>query len=100
MSCNAVSVPCTPWPGAQGVSPVCVARTVLLSLGFFFLQSSCLQKFSFPIVGSNMCGGLLVKQDLPLLLPELNSGKMHKSGDVVLAEFAQVFQGRDLQCQD
>ena len=50
----------------QGVSPMYVICVVLFSLGLSFLQSTCLQKLSLPIVGSGtnfskVYGGFLVK---------------------------------------
>ena len=39
-------------PGAQGVSPVCPACTVLLYPGHFILYASHWQKLSLPVVGS------------------------------------------------
>ena len=75
-------VPCSPDLALQGESPMCVACTLLLSLGLFFLQSSCLQRFSLPIVGSKVCRSLLEKWDLPPPLLEPKCHKIPGSGDV------------------
>jgi len=56
-SCSAplCSVPCSPEPGALGVSPMCDVCALLLWLSCFFLQSSHLQWLS-----SACCGQCLV----------------------------------------
>ena len=46
------SVSCSLASDASGVSPVCIACTLLLWLNCFFLQSSCLQWLSSAVVGS------------------------------------------------
>ena len=79
--CSVVSL-LPPGLALQRVSPLCVACARLLNVGLFFLQSSCLQRFSLPIVGSKVCRSLLEKWDLPPPLLEPKCHKIPGSGDV------------------
>ena len=60
MPCSTVS-PVSQGLVLQGLFALCFVCALLLNLGFFFLQSSCLLMLSLLLMSSKVCSGLVVK---------------------------------------
>ena len=100
MSCSAVS-PVPQNLALRVVSPM-RACALLLSPGLFFLQSSCLQRLSLPVVGSVRSPArekriltrytvVSLRNETSVPSPELKSGRMH--AQVRRGAFGRVWAG-------